>query len=100
MDEAQLRTFVDTLFHVVEASQADNLIDFTAEWKRSMNGVVSAMKEVDKETVKVLKTVIKSLFDIAGENMKKEVTTKKNATLQLLARRKERKKSRSKPLDP
>jgi len=100
LDEVQLRTFVDTLFHVIEASQANTLIDFTAEWKRSMNGVVSAMKELDKETVKVLKTVIKSLFDIAGENMKKEVSIKKNATLRFFARRKERKKSRSKPLDP
>ena len=100
LDEEQLQTFVDTLFRVLEASQADNLIDFTAEWKRSMNGVISAMKEVDKETIKVLKTVIKSLFDIAGENMKKEVTTKKHAALQLFIRQKERKRNRSKQLDP
>ena len=99
LDEKQLQTFVDTLFGVIEASRADNLIDFTAEWKRSMNGIVTAMKEVDDETRQVLKVVVKSLFDIAGENMKKEVVTKKNATLQLLARQKEKKKNKSKSSD-
>lgn len=84
LDEEQLKTFVDTLFQVISASQADNLIDFTAEWKRSMNGIVSALKEVDEETVDVLKKVIKALFDIAGENMKKDVVSRKEATLSLI----------------
>lgn len=74
LDEQQLRTFVDTLYQVISASRADNLIEFTAEWKRSMNGIVAALKEVDEETVKILKEVIKALFDIAGAQMKEEVT--------------------------
>lgn len=74
LDEQQLRTFVDTLYQVISASEADNLIEFTAEWKRSMNGIVAALKEVDEETAKILKEVIKALFDIAGARMKEEVT--------------------------
>lgn len=74
LDEKQLRIFVDTLYQVISASKADNLIEFTAEWKRSMNGIIAALKEVDEETVNVLKTVIKALFDIAGANMKEEIT--------------------------
>ncbi|MGN0168221.1 MAG: DUF2974 domain-containing protein [Acetatifactor sp.] len=74
LNEEQLRTFVDTLYQVISASQADNLIEFTAEWKRSMNGIVAALKEVDGETSKMLKEVIKSLFEIAGERMKEKVT--------------------------
>lgn len=74
LDEQQLRTFVDTLYQVISASKADNLIEFTAEWKRSMNGIVAALKEVDEETAKILKEVIKALFDIAGAGMKEEVT--------------------------
>lgn len=85
LDEKQLKTFVDTLFQVISASQADNLIDFTAEWKRSMNGIVSALKEVDEETVGVLKKVIKALFDIAGENMKKDVVSRRGAALDLIS---------------
>lgn len=64
LDEQQLRTFVDTMFQVISASQTDNLIDFTAEWKRSVNGIIGALKEVDEETREVLKKMIKSLFEI------------------------------------
>ncbi len=73
LDEKQLKTFVDTLYEVISASKADNLIEFTAEWKRSMNGIVAALKEVDEETAKILKTVIKALFEIAGANIKAEI---------------------------
>jgi len=74
LDGKQLQIFVDTLFQVIAASQADDLIEFTADWKRSMNGIVAALKEVDEETVHILKEVIKSLFDIAGVRMKQEMS--------------------------
>lgn len=62
LDEEQLRTFVDTVYQVITASQADNLIEFTAEWKRSLNGIITAMKEVDEETKDVLKKMFRALF--------------------------------------
>lgn len=34
LNEEQVRTFVDTLYQVISASQADDLITFTADWKR------------------------------------------------------------------
>lgn len=73
LNEQQLRTFVDTLYQVIAASQADNLIEFTSEWKRSMNGMLAAMKEVDEETMKVLKEIVWSLFEIAGAQVRREV---------------------------
>ncbi len=98
LDEQQLRTFVDTLFQVISASEADNLIDFTAEWKRSMNGIVSAMKGLDDQTAEALKSMIRSLFEMAGDNMKKEVASRTEATLNLLAQKtRSEKKSKPKP---
>ncbi len=73
LNEEQLRTFVDTLYQVVLASQTEDLIAFTADWKKSMNGVVAAMREVDEETVHMLKEVIRSLFEIAGSHMKRQL---------------------------
>ena len=84
LNEQQLRTFVDTLYQVITASQADNLIDFTAEWKKSMNGVIAALKEVDEETVEALKEIVGSLFEIARENRKKQVAAKAEASLEAL----------------
>ncbi len=75
LDETQLRTFVDTLFQVISASQAEDLIAFTADWKKSMNGVISALKEVDDETAKMLKQVIRSLFEIARLHVKEDVAS-------------------------
>lgn len=80
LDEKQLRLFVDTLFQVINASQADDLIQFTAEWKRSMNGIVAALKEVDDQTVVILKEVIRSLFELAGDKVVQDVS---NSTAQL-----------------
>lgn len=73
LNEVQLRTFVETLYQVVSASKAEDLIEFTADWKKSMNAVVAALREVDDETNQMLKEVIKSLFEIAGLHMKEEV---------------------------
>lgn len=84
LNEQQLRTFVDTLYQVITASQVDNLIDFTAEWKKSMNGVIAALKEVDEETVEALKEIVGSLFEIARENRKKQVAAKAEAALEVL----------------
>ncbi|MGN1148870.1 MAG: DUF2974 domain-containing protein [Lachnospiraceae bacterium] len=77
MDEEQRKIFVDTLYQVVSASEAENLIDLTADWKKSMNGIVAAMKEVDDETKQMLKKIIKALFDIAFERMKPKKSRKK-----------------------
>lgn len=71
LNEQQLHTFIDTLFQVISASEADNLIDFTAEWKKSMNGVISAMKGLDDQTSETLKNMIHSLFEMMGDNVKK-----------------------------
>lgn len=74
LNEQQLRVFVDTLYQVISASQADNLIEFTADWKKSMNGMLAAIKEVDEETMGMLKEILKALFEIAGAQMRQEVT--------------------------
>ena len=72
LDEQSLRTFVDTLFQILSASEADNLIDFTANLKRSMTGILGAMKDVDEDTKKALRQTMKALFEIAGLRMKQE----------------------------
>lgn len=74
LDIVQLQTFVDTLYQVISASEADNLIEFTADWKKSMNGMVAAWKELDEQTARMLKEIIRSLFELTGMRVKAEVT--------------------------
>ena len=73
MDEKQIHTFVDALYEVVSASQAETLIDFTADWKKNMMAVVSAFKEMDVETAAMIKKIVASLFELAGERAKEGI---------------------------
>ncbi len=72
LDEHQLRTFVDTLYQVVSASQAEDLIAFSADWKKSMNGIIAALREVDEQTVQMLREMVRSLFEIGRVRMRAE----------------------------
>lgn len=76
LDENQVRTFVETFYKVISASEAETLIDFTADWKKSIMSVVVASQEVDDATKEVLKKVIKSLFSMAKERIKVELNPK------------------------
>ena len=73
LDEQSLRTFVDTLFQILAASESDNLIDFTANLKRSMTGILGAMKDLDEDTQKGLRQAVKALFEIGGLRMRQEL---------------------------
>ncbi len=86
LDDQQLEIFVDTLYRVIEASQADNLIQFTTEWRRSMNGMLGAIREVDEETMKKIKEILKALFEIAGAQMRHDVTKNVQTGREMLRR--------------
>ncbi len=73
LNEEQLRTFVDTLYDVISASETDDLIELAADWKKSLNGIVNAAREVDDETRQMIKETLGMLFRIAGFRMKEEV---------------------------
>lgn len=75
LDEQSLRTFVDTLFQILAASESDNLIDFTANLKRSMTGILGAMKDLDEDTQKGLRQAVKALFEIGGLRIRQELKT-------------------------
>ena len=91
LNEEQVRTFVDTLYQVISASQADDLIAFTADWKKSMNAVVTALKEVDAQTAEMLRGIIRSLFEIAGIKVKEELASSKKPRRRLKGKKREAK---------
>lgn len=72
LDEKQIKLFVDTLYQVITASKADDLIAITADWKKSMNSMISAMKELDEDTIGMLQETVKALFELAKVRMKEE----------------------------
>lgn len=76
LEEEQLRVFVDTLYQVISASQAEDLISLAADWRKSVGSMLSAFKEVDEKTKEMLKEVLKLLFEALAHRMKEEIAAK------------------------
>ena len=98
LNEEQVRTFVETLYQVISASQADDLITFTADWKKSMNAVVTALKEVDAQTAEMLRGIIRSLFEIAKVKVREELAPAKKPGRRFRNKKKEEKAEAHRPV--
>ena len=62
LSEEELKTFAETLFEVIGATEADTVIELTEEWKDNRTKMVNAFKDVDNETKKQLLDIISILF--------------------------------------
>ncbi len=76
LDDEQVSRFSDVLFRILGASEADNLIDFKSDWKKSLTGILQELKEMDEETKEEIEDIIKELFEITGQMTKKEIQGK------------------------
>lgn len=76
-DEEHIRLFVDTLYNVISASKADDLIAITADWKKSMLGMIAALKAVDEETAQVLRKIVRDLFELSRIRRRERFVKKK-----------------------
>lgn len=72
LDQEQMHVFVDTLYRVVQASETDNLIDFTAHWFHSIQKIGRAMSEVDEETVGVVMQIMRAFFEVLSQRGEKK----------------------------
>ena len=70
LSEEEIHAFVDTLYEVVCASQASNVFEFGADWKRCLQHVLRAARGVDDTTRKTIQKMLRSLFEILLENVK------------------------------
>lgn len=92
-DEESLRTFVDTLYKVISASEKDNLIDFAANWNESVSSMRTALKEVDEQTEEVIKAIFKDLVTLTQEKIKDELLRGQKKLLGTFKRKKENEKT-------
>lgn len=69
LSEEETHAFVDTLYEIVSASEASNVFEFGADWKKSLQSVFEAAKGVDDVTKKMIQKIIRSLFEITVEKL-------------------------------
>ena len=83
LEKEQAKQFFDTLFSIIGAAQAEDLIALAANPKESWKKVRTAYKEVDGETKKMLKVTFQSLTKLAGDKLKENVKLSINNLLKI-----------------
>lgn len=76
LDQAKMHIFVDALYGVVQASETDNLIDFTAHWFQSIQKIGRAIGGVDEETAGVVVQIMRALFEMISLHAKEEAQSR------------------------
>lgn len=68
LSEDKIRLVINTLFSVLEATEADDLVKMSEDKKKSILGMVAAMKGLDEDVRKGTLNVVRSLLEIAGSH--------------------------------
>ncbi len=72
LTEEDQRAFVDTLFEILEASGAADLVEFTQDYKGCITRMIGALQNQDPAKKKQAVGVIRLLFQVSGEMFKAE----------------------------
>lgn len=68
----EVSAFVNTLYQIVEASEATDLISFTKNWTKSIAGMAGAIQNLDEATKNSMYKIMKSLANISKNRIKEE----------------------------
>ena len=79
LSQEEMHTFVDTFYEVILASETDNLIDFTANWMKSIHRIRMALKEIEPQTEKVILQILRALFETISANLKERFRSRSEA---------------------
>ncbi len=69
LDDKKRKVFIDTLYQVVKASEAETYFDLTEDWRKRAVAVLEAIKDIDEETRKFVRQTIGALLGYALKNL-------------------------------
>ncbi|RJE46686.1 MULTISPECIES: DUF2974 domain-containing protein [unclassified Dehalobacter] len=69
-DDEKRELFVNTLFQIIQATNATTFYDLTGDWPRKAAAVLDAIKDIDVETKAFVFQTIKALFVLAVKNIR------------------------------
>lgn len=70
LSEEELHSFIDTFYQVIASTEAKDVFQLGANWKKSMQHIGEALREIDEETAKVIKKIFHALFDTTRDMAK------------------------------
>ena len=69
-DDQKRELFINTLFQILQATEATTFYDLTGDWLKRAVAALGAMRGIDEETRTFLLLTIRSLFVLAIKNMR------------------------------
>ncbi len=69
-DDQKRELFINTLFQILQATEATTFYDLTGDWLKRAVAALGAMRGIDEETRTFLLQTIRSLFVLAIKNMR------------------------------
>ncbi|HBM74621.1 MAG TPA: hypothetical protein DD429_03605, partial [Clostridiaceae bacterium] len=69
LDDQKRELFVNTLFQIIQATNATTFYDLTEDWQKRAIAVLDAIKGIDGETKVFIFETIKALFSLALKNI-------------------------------
>lgn len=69
-DDQKRELFVNTLFHIIQATNATTFHDLTGDWPQKAAAVLGAIRGIDDETRRFVFQTIKELFALAVKNIR------------------------------
>ncbi len=77
LTDEEVHAFVDTLYEVVSASEASNVFEFGADWKKCLQNIFEAAKEIDETTRKMISKILLAFFEISSGRAAAELKEKR-----------------------
>ncbi len=69
-DDQKRELFINTLFQILQATEANTIYDLTGDWRKRAVAALGALRGIDEETRKFLLQTIRSLFVLAMKNIR------------------------------
>ncbi|MFR3366105.1 MAG: Mbeg1-like protein [Gallintestinimicrobium sp.] len=72
LPEEERQLFVETLFQVIDQTGVTTLTEFSEHWKENLKSCLKSLKNLDPETRKRIRRIIKILLEIYGNTLRGE----------------------------
>ena len=73
LDDEQLEIVGNTLFYILEGCEMKNLVEVAQDWKKGINNMIRASKDVEEGTREKIYEILRILGDIIKENFKENI---------------------------
>lgn len=74
IDEEQKEVFIETIYRVITAGNAQSLNDIPSDIIGTISGVISTVKNMDAKTKKIVQKIIRDLFKVTGKNLRDRIS--------------------------